>query len=243
VLGVLPDDSPAGQRESFIHLEVDRVSDAARLESLAADIARVLGDVRAAVQDWKMMSGKVREILADLARRPPPVGQAEVAEMRAFLEWLADNHFTFLGYRCHDLVMKDGDDALAAARREKPDLIFLDIMMPGLSGDEVCRRLKSDPETRSTHVVILTARGQEEDERRAMDEGYVFLDEKCLLLAGEMLHELERYSALQRAFLKAWETAAAALQAAVARNGLELLDQGLCARGRCGFEVNQTLNR
>ncbi len=92
---------------------MDRVSDAARLESLAADMARVLGDVRATVEDWKKMAGKVREILADLERRPPPVGQAVVAETREFLQWLADNHFTFLGYRCHDLVMKDGDDALA----------------------------------------------------------------------------------------------------------------------------------
>ena len=44
-------------------------------------------------------------------------------------------------------------------------------MMPGLAGDEVCRRLKSDPATQGTHVVILTARGQEEDERRAMEMG------------------------------------------------------------------------
>ena len=69
------------------------------------------------------------------------------------------------------LTAEDGEEALAAAHREKPDLVFLDIMMPGISGDEVCRRLKSDPSTRDTHVVILTARGQEEDERRAMEMG------------------------------------------------------------------------
>jgi DNA-binding response OmpR family regulator len=69
------------------------------------------------------------------------------------------------------LTAEDGDAALATARREKPDLVFLDIMMPGLSGDEVCRRLKSDLSTRGTYVVILTARGQEEDERRAMEMG------------------------------------------------------------------------
>jgi DNA-binding response OmpR family regulator len=69
------------------------------------------------------------------------------------------------------LIAEDGETALATARREKPDLVFLDIMMPGLTGDEVCRRLKSDPSTRSIHVVILTARGQEEDERRAMENG------------------------------------------------------------------------
>ena len=69
------------------------------------------------------------------------------------------------------VTAEDGEEALAAAHREKPDLVFLDIMMPGLAGDEVCRRLKADPSTRDTHVVILTARGQEEDERRAMEMG------------------------------------------------------------------------
>ena len=59
------------------------------------------------------------------------------------------------------------------------------------------------------------------DERRAMHEGYVFLDEKCLLLAGEILRELEHHGRLQRAFLALNEAALAALQAAVARHGLQ----------------------
>lgn len=59
------------------------------------------------------------------------------------------------------------------------------------------------------------------DERRAMHEGHVFLDEKCLLLAGEILHELERYDQLQRNFLALNKVALAALQAAVARHGLQ----------------------
>ena len=58
------------------------------------------------------------------------------------------------------------------------------------------------------------------DERRAMHEGYVFLDEKCLLLAGEMLRELAQHALLQRGFVAAWEVAVAALQAALARHGL-----------------------
>ena len=69
------------------------------------------------------------------------------------------------------LTAEDGDTALAMARRERPDLVFLDIMMPGMQGDEVCRQIKADPSTRDAHVVILTARGQEEDERRAMALG------------------------------------------------------------------------
>jgi two-component system alkaline phosphatase synthesis response regulator PhoP len=68
-------------------------------------------------------------------------------------------------------VAEDGEEALTKAQEMRPDLIFLDIMMPKLSGHEVCRRLKDDPETRSTYIVMLTARGQEEDEKRALDMG------------------------------------------------------------------------
>jgi V/A-type H+-transporting ATPase subunit D len=59
------------------------------------------------------------------------------------------------------------------------------------------------------------------DERRAMHEGYVFLDEKCLLLAGEILAELGRYVSLRREFLSLHEAALEALRAAVLRHGLE----------------------
>ena len=59
------------------------------------------------------------------------------------------------------------------------------------------------------------------DERRAMHEGYVFLDEKCLLLAGEILRELAQHGRLQREWLRLHDAALAALQAAVARHGLQ----------------------
>jgi V/A-type H+-transporting ATPase subunit D len=61
------------------------------------------------------------------------------------------------------------------------------------------------------------------DERRAMHEGYVFLDEKCLLLAGEILRQLERYARLQRELIALHDDALARLQAAVARHGLHEL--------------------
>jgi len=69
------------------------------------------------------------------------------------------------------VVAEDGQEALEAGRREKPDLIFLDIMMPRLTGYEVCRKLKDDPETRGAYIVMLTARGQEEDEKKALEMG------------------------------------------------------------------------
>lgn len=60
-----------------------------------------------------------------------------------------------------------------------------------------------------------------QDEQRALREGYVFLDEKCLLLAGEILRELGRYAALAATLAAAHDAALASLQAAIARHGLE----------------------
>ncbi|MGH8801454.1 MAG: NAD-glutamate dehydrogenase, partial [Casimicrobiaceae bacterium] len=99
-------------RESFIHVEIDRTSDTRAQESLVADVLRVLGDVRASVADWKAMQAKAREIARAIEANPPPLPADQLAEGAAFLDWLADNHFTFLAYRCHDLVTKDGEDAL-----------------------------------------------------------------------------------------------------------------------------------
>ena len=56
-----------------------------------------------------------------------------------------------------------GEEALSAARRRPPDLVLLDLMLPDMSGTEVCRQLKSDARTRSVPVVMVTARGDELD--------------------------------------------------------------------------------
>ncbi|HPA39321.1 MAG TPA: response regulator, partial [Phenylobacterium sp.] len=55
------------------------------------------------------------------------------------------------------LTASDGPTALAMAAKEKPDIILLDVMMPGMDGFQVCRRLKDDPETRHLPVVLVTA--------------------------------------------------------------------------------------
>jgi len=102
----------AAGRESFIHVEVDRVPEPSRLEALAADVTRVLDDVRQAVDDWVAIRQRVLAIVADLDAKAPPIPEAELAEGRAFLLWLADNHFTFLGARSHELVKVEGEDAL-----------------------------------------------------------------------------------------------------------------------------------
>ena len=65
----------------------------------------------------------------------------------------------------------NGPQTLEMVKREHPDLVLLDIMMPGLDGFEVCRQIKTDPTTKSTVVVILTARNYPQDRRRGMTMG------------------------------------------------------------------------
>ena len=65
----------------------------------------------------------------------------------------------------------DGDSALDVARREQPDLVFLDWTMPGLPGVEVCRALRDDPAHDGMRIVMLTARSQHEDRETARAVG------------------------------------------------------------------------
>ncbi|MFH1681664.1 MAG: response regulator [Candidatus Eisenbacteria bacterium] len=65
----------------------------------------------------------------------------------------------------------DGAEALERVLEHRPGLVFLDIMMPGRDGYEVCRAIKNDPELRDTHVVMLTAKGREADRRRGLAAG------------------------------------------------------------------------
>ncbi len=58
------------------------------------------------------------------------------------------------------LEASDGEEALRVARREKPDLIVLDVMMPGMSGWEVCRAVREDDSLANTGVVMLTGIGE-----------------------------------------------------------------------------------
>jgi two-component system phosphate regulon response regulator PhoB len=65
----------------------------------------------------------------------------------------------------------DGEEALLIAQESPPDLVLLDWMIQGLSGLEVCRRLRRMPETQNVPIIMLTARGEEEDRVRGLETG------------------------------------------------------------------------
>jgi DNA-binding response OmpR family regulator len=99
-----------------------------------------------------------------------------------------------LAVRPYELLeAADGETAVALIRRRRPDLVLLDMMMPGLSGLDVLYRLRSDPETAGTPVIMLTARTQASDRSAAQAAGATyflpkpFSPKELLSLVEEML--------------------------------------------------------
>lgn len=92
-----------------------------------------------------------------------------VDDVRANLLLLAK----VLGQEYDCRLMTDGASALEQAFTDSPDLILLDVLMPGLDGYEVCRRLKQDPRTAHIPVIFLTNLSEEEDEKAGLEAGAI----------------------------------------------------------------------
>ncbi|MEZ0122122.1 MAG: NAD-glutamate dehydrogenase [Candidatus Reddybacter sp.] len=93
--------------EVFIHVEFDRLSDPARLEEISQNIAAVLGDVCAATEDWEACLEQVRLACTSLKNMPKVVNKQAAKEAVEFLDWAADDHFVFLGYREYQITNRD----------------------------------------------------------------------------------------------------------------------------------------
>lgn len=71
------------------------------------------------------------------------------------------------------LSASSGEEGLSVIRKERPSLVFLDVMMPGMDGYEVCRRVKERLDTSGTHMILLTAKGQVTDREEGLASGAV----------------------------------------------------------------------
>ncbi len=92
-----------------------------------------------------------------------------VVEDEAALVTLLRYNFERAGFEVS--AAADGDEALAALAERPPDLVVLDWMLPGLSGLEVCRRMRQSEATRTVPVIMLTARGEEADKISGLEGG------------------------------------------------------------------------
>lgn len=104
--------APAARAESWQRFEIDQVIDADKLMQLHEKLRAVLADVRNACSDWQAMQQRALDLCLQWSETPPRLPNAEVTEAKAFLEWLTDNHFTFLGSQCFRLKRGTQTDVL-----------------------------------------------------------------------------------------------------------------------------------
>jgi DNA-binding response OmpR family regulator len=96
-------------------------------------------------------------------------GRVLVVDDEAEIRELCRVNLEFEGF---DVVeAKNGSEAIELARRVRPDLVFLDLMMPGVDGWDVLHALKTDDDLASIPVILLTAKSGEEDQMRGWQEG------------------------------------------------------------------------
>src|SRR5438093_5293135 len=97
-----------------------------------------------------------------------------VVEDEPYLRGLLRLALERAGFRVRDVA--DGEAALEAVARQRPDLILLDIDLPGIDGFAVCQRLKADPSTKGIRILMLTAMSEDADRQRGLQvgaDGYV----------------------------------------------------------------------
>ncbi|MEE4638950.1 MAG: NAD-glutamate dehydrogenase domain-containing protein [Wenzhouxiangella sp.] len=112
-LGLCPPETDING-ESLMHVQIDRQAYPETLSEIEQAIADGLADVRRAVTDWPAMRERARAIAEDFGGEQQRLGDATCSEARDFFIWLADDHFTFLGYREYRIEEHDGERVLRA---------------------------------------------------------------------------------------------------------------------------------
>src|ERR1700684_3238696 len=103
-----------GRTESLMHFEVDRIGEPGARMKIEQSILATLADVSQPVRDWKAMRDKMLSIADDLPNQNIPIDAEGVSEAQNFLRWVADDNFTFLGYREYRVGVHNGEEMLVA---------------------------------------------------------------------------------------------------------------------------------
>ncbi|MEP7185243.1 MAG: NAD-glutamate dehydrogenase domain-containing protein [Rhodanobacter sp.] len=148
-------DDEGGRPESVMHFEIDRAADAGEQTQLKAEVEAALEDVRAAVSDWSAMRDKALAIANELPQRALPMDAASVTEASDFMRWIADDNFTFLGYREYEVADADGERVLRSI--EASGLGILRNTDSLLSPRSLRSLVASElPQSGATDAIILT---------------------------------------------------------------------------------------
>jgi DNA-binding response OmpR family regulator len=111
-----------------------------------------------------------------------------IVEDDRFLRELISKKLVKEGYDIAEAV--DGEEGLKKVKEEKPDLILLDLILPGIEGFEVLSRIKQDPATSQIPVIILSNLGQKEDIDRGMELGATDYLIKAHFTPGEIIEKI-----------------------------------------------------
>lgn len=169
----IPSDSTA-QAESWMRIEFPRDYLAEDLQNLESRTTTVINAVARVVSDWPQMRDRARALSRELENPPPGVAVDQSREAAALLDWLADDHFTFLGYRSYDLVEIDGVDALRPVSGSGLGILSWD----DDTDDAVSLSFAVLPpavraKAREPHVLVLTKANSRSPVHRAVYMDYV----------------------------------------------------------------------
>ena len=141
--------------EAPIFLIIDRQSDPAIIDELLQHVERSLEDNCAVVEDWELMRERVRAISNELDDLPTTLDQDEIKESKAFLDWIEDHHFTFLGVRDYELVQLGKETILQAMPNTG-----LGVLRESISKSNAFNVSSMAPEAReltlSSHILIIS---------------------------------------------------------------------------------------
>ncbi|MGQ0675834.1 MAG: NAD-glutamate dehydrogenase, partial [Rhodospirillales bacterium] len=145
------DDSPGGGKansESLMRVEIEGRRTADELARIAKELERILGDVRAAVTDWRAMRARLKDILAGFGKSPPPVPKDEIGEAGRFLSWMDDDHYTYLGFREYRIAGEGPERRLEVVEgsglgilSDPERRVFHDRRRFGLLGEDIVRHV------------------------------------------------------------------------------------------------------
>ncbi len=96
-------------RQTVFHIEIDRMTDKSTMDNLIAELDSVMQDVSLAVVDWQPIKAKLTQVIAELPANSGKASAEQIAETTEFLNWLAKDNFTLLGYRQYAIVPVQGD--------------------------------------------------------------------------------------------------------------------------------------
>lgn len=189
IIEVLPKQGPIPKgalTEAPVFMEIDRQTDPKILDELHRNIEHVLEDDTAVFQDWQPMRERVHEIIDELETVKAVLNEEEVMETIAFLKWIEDHHFTFLGIRDYVLLEKGKEKILQAV----PDTGF-GLLRQGLSKSNTRSISAMAPEAReltlSSHILVVSKTNTRSNVHRDAYTDYIGV--KRFNLKGEVIGE------------------------------------------------------